>query len=327
MNLGLTGEDLPFHTYRKPPFSLDHLELDRLRLIPSEGNQPSQVSVRSKQTEYKISESSLVMQVQETNTTVLKCVFSFCSTAHVKILQFNGQKQNINYTVIISGAYTTNTFRMQLTKSTGRTKRVEQDMNMYLKLPGGVRVVGILVRVHQLRLKKKTKQDQQIQNHETGTERVKNTIIVDRRRFIMLTHLEVVGLLDLGHGGVSADLQDVVVRAVLHHFGGFPVPAAPFFFLDQTATERQQTTTPQSPRSDPGWRQERRKEESEKRRGVPGRGREPGDGGSQLMRWCGQRGRKKLLRPDPPAPGTLVRSSRQDKTAVASDWRATPATA
>lgn len=39
------------------------------------------------------------------------------------------------------------------------------------------------------------------------------------------THLEVIGLLDLGHGGVSADLQDVVVRAVLHH-GGSPFPSS-----------------------------------------------------------------------------------------------------
>jgi hypothetical protein len=34
-----------------------------------------------------------------------------------------------------------------------------------------------------------------------------------------LTHLEVIGLLDLGRGGVGADLQDIVVRAVLHHTG------------------------------------------------------------------------------------------------------------
>lgn len=72
MNLGLTGEDLPFHTYRKPPFSPDHLRLDRLHLIPGKGKQPVHVSVRSKQTIYKITESSLVMQIQETNTTVLK---------------------------------------------------------------------------------------------------------------------------------------------------------------------------------------------------------------------------------------------------------------
>ena len=62
INSGLTGEDLPFHTCRKTPFLPDHLELDRLHLIPSYGNRTIDVSNCGKVTIYKITESSFAMQ-------------------------------------------------------------------------------------------------------------------------------------------------------------------------------------------------------------------------------------------------------------------------
>jgi len=61
-NSGLTGEDLPFHTCRKTPFSPDHSGLDRLHLVPSYGNRTIEVSVVAKVTIYKITESSFAMQ-------------------------------------------------------------------------------------------------------------------------------------------------------------------------------------------------------------------------------------------------------------------------
>jgi hypothetical protein len=60
-----------------------------------------------------------------------------------------------------------------------------------------------------------------IKNHEMRTH-CAETLVYDcsiRVGYDELTHLEVIRLLDLGRGGVGADLQDVVVRAVLHHTG------------------------------------------------------------------------------------------------------------
>jgi len=68
---------------------------------------------------------------------------------------------------------------------------------MYLKLACRVRVAGILVWVHQLGLQNPENR-QQIQNQETGTYCVETTTIGNQERGTP-AHLEVIGLLDLGH--------------------------------------------------------------------------------------------------------------------------------
>lgn len=71
------------------------------------------------------------------------------------------------------------------------------------------------------------------------------------------THLEVIRLLDLCRGGVCADPQDVVVRAVHHH-------GLRRLFLDRAATDRRSPTR----RSVTGREREQASQESEMPRRV-----------------------------------------------------------